>query len=157
MDEPAKDEWHEALLDARDLIWDALKKFDEIDWEDPGGRDLEELQSALHDVQLLAHKVVDGIECFDEMNDEKFLDSYSKDWLQEATVICALMEKLPTGPVLTEGAYQWTIRDMKPPPLRMPSEYDDFKDGPAGEFTVGCNTQEVYIEIRPMGNLRPDR
>jgi len=138
--EDQKHRWSCALREALEHVQDSLKKL-ETD-------EMEAVDEAVMGAQQALRTVSDGISREEQMGDPVFLQNFAQMWFREAEVLCQLVNALPDEPVMSEGDYQWRIQEIHTPPLQMPEEFEDFKDGPILELAVGSNSEYVCFEIR---------
>lgn len=140
MNQRQRDERGRALHSALEHVQDAIKKLDT--------EEVEEVDSYVMAAQQELRIVSEGISREQQMGDAEFLESFAKTWFRESDILQRFIGSIPEEPFLEEGAYRWRLRAVELPPLQMPKDYDDFKDGPSAQVTVGSNSEYLVFEFR---------
>lgn len=140
MNQRQRDKWSRALYNALEHVQDAIKKLET--------EEVEEIDSYVMAAQQELKAVSEDISREQQMGDAAFLEDFAKTWFREADILQRFMRSIPEEPFLEEGAYRWRLREVELPPLQMPRDYDDFKDGPSAQVTVGSNSEYLVFELR---------
>lgn len=140
MDGSARDELQKKLEAALELMREAVAH--------PSEGDVDDLDALVMDVQERLADAGSFIARHQHREDADFLADFSRRWFRESELMRVVLDALPSEPLLTEGAYKWHVRQKVWPPLSMPTDFDQYRDGPVGMFEVACNTQYVTFEIR---------
>ena len=134
----SKDEWGQLLADAADRIADARKMLDRDELEECHGY----VSSAFDLVRELDHQLTV------RDNDEEWKQEWARTWFHEASLFYAFVDALSLDPFLVDGAYKWRVETITRPPLKMPEDDRENRDGPRGEIELACNTASVTLMVR---------
>ena len=136
-DKATKDKWAALLADAAERITDAQKHLDR--------GDLEECHSYVFDAFDLIREVDHQLHIRDI--DDEGRELWARTWFHEATLFSAFADALSREPFMVDGTYRWHVRKIKKPPLKMPEDEQEQRDGARGEIEVGCNTASVTFTV----------